>query len=73
MSLTITACLVPFPDGSGVVAVGFLEGLGPTTVLLLAVNETPWSALPGMFVQAKFISDAAAPPKYLPLTTIARN
>ena len=71
--MTVIARLVPFPDGSGVVAVGFLEGLGRRPVVLLSVNETPWSALQGLFVQAKLIADVMAPPRYAPLTTIARN
>ena len=60
MTVTITAMLVPFPDGLGVVAVGFLQGVTPKPVLLVSVNETPVSALQGLFVQAKAMSMATA-------------
>jgi len=69
--VTLTARLLSFPNGSGIVAVGFLEG--HKTVVLISVNETPWSALQGVFVQAKWIADAIATPKYAPLTTINLN
>ncbi|KKM91579.1 hypothetical protein LCGC14_1227170 [marine sediment metagenome] len=69
--MTLTARLLSFPNGSGIVAVGFLEG--HKTVVLISVNETPWSALQGVFVQAKWIADAIATPKYAPLTTINLN
>lgn len=44
MNFTITAWLMPFPDGSQVVALGFLEGLMPNALLLICVEKTPMTA-----------------------------
>ena len=72
MTITISATLVFFPDGSNVVAVGFLEGVTPKPLLLISVNETPMRALQGMFVQAKFMQIATAPKRW-PLMPIEVN
>ena len=70
--MTITARLMRLSNECPVVAVGFLQGLMPQPVVLLSVNATPWSALQGLFVQAKTISDFMAPKRF-PLTTIEVN
>ncbi len=54
--MNITCTLVPFPDRSNVVALGFLEGAKP--LLLVSVGPTPMAAFWGMLAQAKFIQDA---------------
>ena len=70
--MKIIAILMRLSDGFPVVAVGFLLGVTPMPVVLIAVNTTPMSALQGMFAQAKAIADVVAP-RYAPLTTISVN
>jgi hypothetical protein len=68
----ITATLVFFPNGSNVVAIGFLKGLAPKPLVLISVAPTVWAAFQGMFAQAKFIQDATAPTRW-PLAPIEVN
>ena len=70
--MKITAILMRLSDGFPVVAVGFMEGITPVPVVLIAVNTTPMSALQGIFAQAKTIADVVAP-RYAPLTTLSVN
>lgn len=68
--MTLTAHLVSFPDGSGVLAVGFLQGLTPKPLALFAADTTAMRALSGLFAQAKAMEMII--PKYAP-TTIGGN
>ena len=71
--MTITARLMRLSDGFPVLAVGFLEGLTPKPMAVIAVAKTPMEALQGMFAQAKTLQMVRDAVRYAPLTTIARN
>ena len=59
--MKITATLVFFPDGSNVLAIGFI--VGSTPLLLVSVGPTVMEAFQRMFAQAKVIADAT---RYVP-------
>ena len=71
--MTITVHLLPFPDGSSGLAVGFLEGLTGKPLVVFAVGKTPMEALSGLFAQAKSIEMVTAAAKRWPLMPIEVN
>ena len=71
--MTITAWLIPFPDGSGVLAVGFLEGLTGKPLVVFAPGKTAMGALSGLFAQAKSIEMVTAAARRWPLMPIEVN
>ena len=52
MRFTITASLVLSPDGSAIVAVGFIGFEGEKLLLALGYGATPYQALQGVFHHA---------------------
>ena len=67
-SLTVT--LAPSPDGSNIVAVGWLSGA--KLLLIFCIAPTAWQAFEGLFAQAVCIQRAMAPLRF-PLTPIEVN
>ncbi len=49
--MTTTVTLVPSPDGSQILAVGFIHGRYP--LLLFAIAPTAWGAFVGLFLQPR--------------------
>ena len=65
--MTLVVTLSPSPDGSVIVAVGWLG-----KQLLFCVAPTAWEAFEGLFAQVVCIQRAMAPKRW-PLTTIGVN